>query len=523
MARIVSGTDIYGLGSWIDSEALPVPDDARRLLKVLAEATPRFTKDPAILNAVSFTGSPQTIVPGPFKSAVIAGALHAISGIVANELLELRDGQNSNRTVSVDTDHAAFWLGSVGMSKRNGQTVREIARDGKLAAIFPKDLEGDIFATPLKLRATANYESKDEGVWFQLHGSLGADPVLQTIGIDPSQNCSSNDEAYHFIAKHAIESTSINTNGLRRRLNNRHIQLIAIGGTIGTGLFISIGRGLAKGGPGSLLLCYCLYCCLVSLINNSAAEMVTHMPIAGGFIHLAGVWVDEALGFMIGWNFFYEALLIPFEIVALNVIVSFWAPNVVEPGPTAGFCLGVIISYGLLNAVAVGIFGEAEFWLSGGKVILMFMLFSFTFITMVGGNPQGDAYGFRYWSDPGAFASFSSTGAPGRFEGFLQALVTAVFIIVGPDYISMIAAEAKHPSIYLKTAFKTVYLRFGIFFIGSAVAVGIVLPYDDPELRRIYIAGEGSSTAAASPYVIAMTNMGIGVLPHVPCCARAGA
>ncbi|UPL02226.1 hypothetical protein LCI18_013160 [Fusarium solani-melongenae] len=321
-------------------------------------------------------------------------------------------------------------------------------------------------------------------------------------------------EAEHL--EQAIEATSINTHGLHRRLNNRHIQLIAIGGTIGTGLFISIGGGLAKGGPGSLLLCYCFYCCLISLINNSAAEMVTHMPIAGGFIRLAGVWVDEALGFMVGWNFFfYEALLIPFEIVALNVIVSFWAPNIVEAGPTAGFCLGVIISYGLLNAVAVGIFGEAEFWLSGGKVVLMFMLFSFTFITMVGGNPQGDAYGFRYWSDPGAFATFSSTGALGRFEGFLGALVTAVFIIVGPDYISMIAAEAKHPSIYLKTAFKTVYLRFGIFFIGSALAVGIVLPYNDPELRRIHIAGEGSSTAAASPYVIAMTNMGIGVLPHV--------
>ena len=75
--------------------------------------------------------------------------------------------------------------------------------------------------------------------------------------------------------------------------------------------------------------------------------MVTHMPIAGGFIRLAGVWVDEALGFMTGWNFFfYEALLIPFETVALNVVVSFWAPNIVEAGPTAGFCLGVIISYG---------------------------------------------------------------------------------------------------------------------------------------------------------------------------------
>ncbi|KAI7759406.1 hypothetical protein LZL87_008783 [Fusarium oxysporum] len=202
MAQIVSGADIYGQGSWIDSEALPVPDDARRLFKVLAEATPGFTKDHAVLDTVSFMGSSHTIVPGPLKSAVIAGALHAMSGIVANELLELRDGQSSSRTVSIDTDHAAFWLGSVGMTKRNGQTVQEIARDGKLAAIFPKDLEGDIFGTPLKLRATANYETKDEGVWFQLHGSLGADLVLQTIGIDPSQECSSNNEAYRVIAEH---------------------------------------------------------------------------------------------------------------------------------------------------------------------------------------------------------------------------------------------------------------------------------------------------------------------------------
>ncbi|KLP16757.1 acyl-CoA transferase/carnitine dehydratase [Fusarium fujikuroi] len=202
MTRIVSGADIYGQGSWIDSKAPPVPDDARQLLKKLAEATPGFTKDSAVLDSVSFTGSSDTIVPGPLKSAVIAGALHAMCGIVANELLGLRDGQSSDRTVSIDTNHAAFWLGSVGMTKRNGQTVQELGKEGQLGAIFPKDLQGDIFGTPLKLRATANYETKDEGVWFQLHGSLGADPVLQTIGIDPSQECSSNDEATRVIAEH---------------------------------------------------------------------------------------------------------------------------------------------------------------------------------------------------------------------------------------------------------------------------------------------------------------------------------
>ena len=138
-----------------------------------------------------------------------------------------------------------------------------------------------------------------------------------------------------------------NSDGLHRRLDNRQIQLIAIGGTIGTGLFVTIGEGLVKGGPGSLLLAYTLYACVVALVNNSIAEMCTYMPVSGGFIRLAGVWVDEALGFMVGWNYFlYEALLIPFEVTALNLVLSFWSDKVTEPGPTAGICAAIIIAYG---------------------------------------------------------------------------------------------------------------------------------------------------------------------------------
>ena len=118
-------------------------------------------------------------------------------------------------------------------------------------------------------------------------------------------------------------------------------------------------------------------------------------------------------------------------------------------------------------------YGEAEFWLSGGKVILIFLLFSFTFITMVGGNPQNDAYGFRYWKNPGAFAEHLSTGSIGRFEGFLAALWSASFTVVGPEYISMVAAEAKRPRVYIKNAFKTVYLRFGIFFVSSFLTCAV--------------------------------------------------
>jgi amino acid transporter len=150
----------------------------------------------------------------------------------------------------------------------------------------------------------------------------------------------------------------------------------------------------------------------------------------------------------------------------------------------------------------------------GGKVILIFLLFAFTFITMVGGNPQHDAYGFRNWKH-GAFAEYRTEGSLGKFEGFCAALWSASFCVVGPEYISMVAAEAKRPRTYIKAAFKTVYWRFGIFFIGGALAAGIVVSHVDPELVAIVSGtGSGGGTAAASPYVIAMKNMGIVGLPH---------
>ncbi|KAK0272058.1 hypothetical protein LTR35_010329 [Friedmanniomyces endolithicus] len=105
-----------------------------------------------------------------------------------------------------------------------------------------------------------------------------------------------------------------NADQLRRRLGNRQIQLIAIGGSIGTALF----------GPGSLFLAYFIYSCMLGLVNNCMAEMTILMPVSGGFIRMAGHWVDDALGFMAGWNFFfYEALLIPFEVTALNSVLGF--------------------------------------------------------------------------------------------------------------------------------------------------------------------------------------------------------
>lgn len=198
----VPATDIYGPGTWIDQDAGSVQEDAHRLFRILASSTPGFTDDASKLQSICFEGSSAPITPGPLKSNVVAAALHAMCGVVANEILDDRDGAQADRKIQVDTDHASFWLGSVGMCERNGRTVRDIAKAGELAGIFEKDLEKGTFATPIRLRATANYETKDPGVWYQLHGSLDASPVLRAIGVDPDTQCSGPDEAYRIIGEH---------------------------------------------------------------------------------------------------------------------------------------------------------------------------------------------------------------------------------------------------------------------------------------------------------------------------------
>ena len=112
-------------------------------------------------------------------------------------------------------------------------------------------------------------------------------------------------DATQTLEPHDVQAgmVSDNVDELQRHLNNRQIQLIAIGGSIGTALFVSIGTGLYHGGAGNLLIAYTIQSCVLAMVNNSIAEMSTAYPVSGGFIRLAGKWVDEALGFMVGWNF----------------------------------------------------------------------------------------------------------------------------------------------------------------------------------------------------------------------------
>jgi amino acid transporter len=140
----------------------------------------------------------------------------------------------------------------------------------------------------------------------------------------------------------SILTAAENADHLRRRVGNRQIQLLTIGGAIGTGLFVSIGGALNKGGPAGLFLGWFFYCMVAAAINNGMAEMTTYMPVSGGYIRLAGKWVDDAFSFMAGWNFFaYEVLAIPFEITAISLVLSFWRDDI----PIAAVCCVCIVLY----------------------------------------------------------------------------------------------------------------------------------------------------------------------------------
>lgn len=200
----ISGTDVYGPGTFVDKSVLPVPKDAKRIFEVLASQTPGFTQNKAAWDTVRFEGQPKPMIPGPIKSAAVAAALHAMAGVVANELLELRDGKAvTESSVTVDTDHAGIWLGSVFTTYINGMELSEIGRLGKMSALFPKDFERGVFQG-IAGRTTAIYQTKDPKVWYQLHGSLDAKKTLQSMGIDTSVTFDKPQEYYDYIQNHII-------------------------------------------------------------------------------------------------------------------------------------------------------------------------------------------------------------------------------------------------------------------------------------------------------------------------------
>lgn len=306
------------------------------------------------------------------------------------------------------------------------------------------------------------------------------------------------------------------THGLHRQLKPRHLQMIAIGGVIGTGLFLGTGQELANGGPAGLLLGYLIMASLLYSVMVALGEMVSHLPIAGGQFALAGRFVSPAMGFGMGWLFWYNYIVVlPAEISAAAVLVSYWTPaGQANSTCTTGICnnaLWIAIMLIIVWAINFGgtrVFGEMEFWFCSIKVITICGLI-ITGIIITAGGVDGHPIGFRYWNETGGFVQYDGiAGAKGRFLGFFSVLINAAFAFIGTEITAITAAETANPRRSVPKAIKSVWIRLVLFYILSAFMIGLVVSPSDPDLNL----GTG---AAKSPFVIAMRNAGISVLPSI--------
>lgn len=163
------------------------------------------------------------------------------------------------------------------------------------------------------------------------HGANKSKDVESAVGIEPSES-----------KEQFGTGVSENVDELHRTLGHRQIQLMAIGASIGAALFILKGNSLAAAGPGGMLLAYIVYACIMATVNSTVAEMVVFMPVSGSFIRYAAKWVDPALGFTAGWNFFlFQASFIPFEITFVNILLRYWTDAI----PVAAVCAICLVAY----------------------------------------------------------------------------------------------------------------------------------------------------------------------------------
>jgi amino acid transporter len=192
---------------------------------------------------------------------------------------------------------------------------------------------------------------------------------------------------------------------LHRGLRARHITMIAIGGAIGTGLIIGTGSALAHAGPAAILISYTIMGFLVYIIMCGLGEMAAWLPIASGFTGYATRFVDPALGFALGWTYWFKYIIVtPNQLTAAALVLQYWVPREnVNPGVFIAVFLFTIL---VINYFGVRYFGELEFWLSSVKVVVIVGLIILSLVLALGGGPDHDRKGFRYWKDPGAFKPY---------------------------------------------------------------------------------------------------------------------
>ncbi|MDR0724276.1 MAG: amino acid permease [Endomicrobium sp.] len=264
------------------------------------------------------------------------------------------------------------------------------------------------------------------------------------------------------------ETQNIKNNKLNRKLKNRHIQFIALGSAIGTGLFLGAGSTIFSTGP-SVILGYLIAGLLVFFVMRQLGEMVTNEPMAGSSSYFANVYVSNFLGFLAGWNYWVEYVLVGMaELIAVAAYMQYWFPNLATWQTSLFFFLLI----NAINLATVKAYGEIEFWFSSIKIIaICAMILTGSYILFF--NPslvpsasiknlwQASTIGVHAFDT--AFSGFFSKG----FLGFMMAFPMIIFAFDGVELIGLTAAETENPQKTIPKAVNQIVFRILIFYVGS--------------------------------------------------------
>ncbi|PPQ78457.1 hypothetical protein CVT25_011852 [Psilocybe cyanescens] len=300
-----------------------------------------------------------------------------------------------------------------------------------------------------------------------------------------------------------IEHVMADSPMLQQKMKPRHLQMIAVGGSIGTGLFVGSGSALRNGGPAGILIAWMIIGVMLINVTQALGEMSILYPVSGGFYTLAVRFLDPSFAFAMGWNYVFQwAVVLPLEITVAGTTVQYWGKDIM---PLAGwitiFYLAIIIAciFGTLG------YAEEEFWSSCLKLLVVVVFIFIGIVCIAGGGPEGGEYssyvGGRNWSDPGAFAN--------GFKGVCAVFVTAAFSFAGTELVGLAASETPNPRATMPAAVKGTFWRITIIYITSLTIIGLLLRYDEIRLLG------GGSGADASPFVIALDKAKIKGLDHL--------
>ncbi|ATO19647.1 lysine transporter [Acinetobacter sp. LoGeW2-3] len=289
-------------------------------------------------------------------------------------------------------------------------------------------------------------------------------------------------------------SETQNSTQLQRKLSARHLNMIAIGGSIGTGLFLASGATIANAGPGGALLAYALIGVMIYFLMTSLGELATHNPTSGAFFTYGTKYVEGGFGFALGWNYWYNwAITVAFELVAVQFIMKFWFPDI--PGfYWSSLFLAVVFG---INALTVKGFGESEFFFSLIKVlaIIAFIIIGIFMIVKIMMTPE-----------VATFANWTKGEAP--FVGGLSALIgvamIAGFSFQGTEMVGVAAGESKDPQKTIPVAIKQIFWRILLFYIVCIFIIGTLIAYDDPRLLQ----AASSEDIALSPFTLLYEQAG---------------